>query len=352
MMVSVGYDVQARIADRYAGATRPFGRLAAAGEADNLSVQFTNEERGRMPRVASMEATQYWIGVDGGGTGTRVVLADGQGAELAQATGGASGLGLGVARAWQAIEAACKRAFASAGLRLDWAHCALGCGLAGVNNRDWLAQFIASAPQLAALDVQSDAYTTLLGAHGGAPGVIVAVGTGSIAAVLDRDGACRIAGGYGFPSGDEASGAWLGLRAVVHAQQALDGRTRSDAFSDALLAHMKVVDREGLVVWLCEANQTAYAQLAPVVLAHGEHPVAAALLAQAGADVARFVDALDPGAQLPVALCGGLAAPLAEHVPVSHRARLRPPLADSAHGALELARRASAGLQRGSGTAA
>jgi glucosamine kinase len=299
-----------------------------------------------------MEATRYWIGVDGGGTGTRVVLADANGIELAQAAGGASGLGLGVARAWQAIEAACERAFVSAGLRLEWVQCALGCGLAGVNNRDWLAQFIASAPKLAALDVQSDAYTTLLGAHGGEPGVIVAVGTGSIAAVLDRGGAYRIAGGYGFPSGDEASGAWLGLRAVVHAQQALDGRAAPDAFSDALLAHMNVADRDGLVVWLCEANQTAYAELAPIVLAHREHPVAAALLAQAGGDVARLVDALDPSAQLPVALCGGLAVPLAEYVPASHRARLRPPRADSAHGALELARRASMGAKQGPGTAA
>lgn len=299
-----------------------------------------------------MEATHYLIGIDGGGTGTRVVLADARGVELAQAAGGPSGLGLGVTRAWQAIEAACAQAFAAAGLRLDWVHCALGCGLAGVNNRDWLAEFIAHAPKLAALDVQSDAYTTLLGAHGGAAGVIVAVGTGSIAAVLERDGTWGIAGGYGFPSGDEASGAWLGLRAVVHAQQALDGRARPDAFSAALLARMNVADRDALVIWLCEANQTAYAGLAPIVLAHRDHPVAAALLAQAGADIAKLVDALDPSAALPIALCGGLAAPLAEYVPASHRARLREPLADSAHGALELARRISAGAVRDPGTAA
>lgn len=296
---------------------------------------------GRAPRVASMEAKHYLIGVDGGGTGTRVVLADAQGLELAQGTGGASGLGLGVERAWQAIEAACAQAFAAAGRPFDWAHCALGCGLAGVNNRDWLAAFMARAPKLAALDVQSDAYTTLIGAHAGEPGVIVAVGTGSIAAALDADGAYRIAGGYGFPSGDEASGAWIGLRAIVHAQAALDGRAEPDAFSDALLAHVGAADRDALVLWLCEANQTAYAGLAPVVLAHRDHRIAAALLAQAGADIARMVDALDPAGTASVALCGGLAAPLEPYVPASHRARLRAPLADSAHGALELARRAA-----------
>lgn len=290
-----------------------------------------------------MEAMQFLIGVDGGGTGTRVVLADARGVELAQAAGEASALALGAERAWRAIEATCTQAFATIGLRLDWARCALGCGLAGVNNRDWLSAFVAGAPKLAAFDVQSDAYTTLLGAHGGGAGVIVAVGTGSIAAALDSTGAFRIAGGYGFPSGDEASGAWLGLRAVVHAQQALDGRASPDQFSEALLAHLHVADRDSLVVWLCEATQSSYAGLAPVVLQHAGHPVAKALLEQAGADIARLASALDATGCAPIALCGGLATPLAGYVPASHRARLRAPLADSAHGALELARRASLG---------
>lgn len=290
-----------------------------------------------------MEAAQFLIGVDGGGTGTRVVLADARGVEFAQAAGEASALALGAERAWRAIEATCRRAFALAGLPLDWTRCALGAGLAGVNNREWLSAFVAGAPRLAALDVQSDAYTTLLGAHGGEAGVIVAVGTGSIAAALDHSGGYRIAGGYGFPSGDEASGAWLGLRAVVHAQQSLDGRASPDVFSAALLAHLHVADRDALVVWLCEATQAKYAELAPVVLQHCEHPVAKALLGQAGADIAKLVDALDASGGAPIALCGGLAGTLADYVPASYRARLRPPLADSAHGALELARRASAG---------
>lgn len=288
------------------------------------------------------KAVRYFIGIDGGGTGTRAVLADAGSAELAQASGGASALALGIEPAWQAIEAAVARAFTSLGRTLDWRECALGCGLAGVNNPDWLGAFIAKAPpELAALAVESDAYTTLLGAHGGAPGVIVALGTGSIAAALDEDGHCRIAGGYGFPSGDEASGAWLGLRAIAHAHRALDGRVVPDAFSEALLAQTGATDRDSLVVWCCAANQPAYAALAPTVLAHRSHPAAAALLRQAGADIAQLVDALDPGGRLPVALCGGLGASLAEYVSASHQGRLRPPAADSAHGAVQLARRAA-----------
>jgi glucosamine kinase len=42
-------------------------------------------------------------------------------------------------------------------------------------------------------------------------------------------------------------------------------------------------------------------------------------------------------------LCGGLAVPLAPFVPQELRNRLRLPLADSATGALQLARRAASG---------
>ncbi|WP_176114569.1 BadF/BadG/BcrA/BcrD ATPase family protein [Burkholderia cepacia] len=283
-----------------------------------------------------MAALLFAIGIDGGGTGTRAVLADRHGRELAQGRGGPSGLGLGIERAWASIGAACADAFTQAGLAFDWPQCALGCGLAGVNNAAWLAAFRAQAP-LGALAVESDAYTTVVGAHGGAPGLIVALGTGSIAAALDAAGACRIAGGFGFPSGDEASGAWLGVRALAYAQQALDGRAPRDAFANALLAETGAQDRDALVQWSCDANQTIYARLAPIVFAHRSHPVAGALIAQAGDEIGKMIDALDPQQALPVALCGGLADALAPAVPARHAARLRAPLDDSAHGALRLA---------------
>ncbi|HGL6720188.1 ATPase [Burkholderia contaminans] len=283
-----------------------------------------------------MAALLFAIGIDGGGTGTRAVLADRHGRELAQGRGGPSGLGLGIERAWASIGAACADAFTQAGYAFDWSQCALGCGLAGVNNPAWLAAFRAQAP-LGALAVESDAYTTVVGAHGGAPGLIVALGTGSIAAALDAAGACRIAGGFGFPSGDEASGAWLGVRALAYAQQALDGRVPRDAFANALLAETGAQDRDALVQWSCDANQTIYARLAPVVFAHRSHPVAGALIAQAGDEIGKMIDALDPQQALPVALCGGLADALAPAVPARHAARLRAPLDDSAHGALRLA---------------
>ncbi|WP_153099083.1 BadF/BadG/BcrA/BcrD ATPase family protein [Paraburkholderia hayleyella] len=295
-----------------------------------------------------MNTDFLFLGVDGGGSGTRVVLADSQGRCLSQAESGPSGLGLGIEPAWQAIKAGCTEAFAAVGGMPEWPRCVLGCGLAGANNPEWLAQFRQHAPNLAGLVVESDAYTTLLGAHGGAPGVIVALGTGSIAAA-GQVGMCRIVGGYGFPSGDEASGAWLGLRAIAHAQQALDGRVPNDAFARALLAQTGAHDRDSLIVWLCSASQTAYARLAPTVIAHRSHPHAGWLLHEAGVEIARMIAALDSALEqpaLPVALCGGLATALHEFVPSPYRERLREPLGDSVRGALQLAQHEAVRLAR------
>src|SRR5690349_9631921 len=88
----------------------------------------------RQFRTKQTTMIEYLLGVDGGGTGTRVRLARADGAELAQASGGPSGLGLGIAKAWAAISDTVAQAFAAAGI----AHpalgsAAIGLGLAGVH---------------------------------------------------------------------------------------------------------------------------------------------------------------------------------------------------------------------------
>lgn len=301
-----------------------------------------------MSGLKGRAASRFAVGIDGGGSGTRVVLADSAGRVLGRASGGPSALGLGVGSAWRAIETAVSDVFAAAGHGLNWEACTVCCGLSGVNNTEWRQAFERAFPAGATLILVSDAYTTLWGAHGGHPGIVVALGTGSIAAALDVQLVQRVAGGYGFPSGDEASGAWLGLRAIVYLQQVMDGRRPADGFSASLRAHTAVATRDELVSWSCDADQTAYAALAPIVIAHATgatgtadvgvpHPYARALLDQAGDEIARMIDALDPAGQLPVALCGGLAEPLRPFVPERFATRLRAPSGDSVNGALAIA---------------
>ena len=281
----------------------------------------------------------YLIGVDGGGTGTRVRLAriSPHGVvELAQGTSGPSGLGLGIARAWASVQDAVAQAFAAAGIEqpsLD--RIAIGLGLAGVHNRQWAQAFVDADPGYAALRLETDAFSTLLGAHGGRPGAIVAIGTGSVGEVLQPDGTRREVGGWGFPAGDEASGGWIGLAAINHIEQVLDGRRPGSAFADAVIDACGG-NRAAIQVWLGQATQTTYATLAPLVLQHADDPAARAILVKAGEEAAAIARALDPDGILPLALCGGLGSALRDWLPPALAARARAPEGDSAHGALKM----------------
>jgi glucosamine kinase len=229
----------------------------------------------------------YLIGVDGGGTGTRVRIARMKGDELAQAQGGPSGLALGIDKAWQTIGETVAKAFAQVGISpAPIGDAAIGLGLAGVHNKVWAAAFEAANPGYAALRLETDGYTTLMGAHQGRAGTIVAIGTGSVGqAVID---AC---GGH----------------------------------------------RDAIQAWLGSASQTNYAQLAPLVIAHAatDHN-AHAMLAEAGREAAAIAQALDPTGTLPLALCGGLGAALRPYLPAALLTRSISPSGDAAQGALRM----------------
>lgn len=280
---------------------------------------------------------EYLIGVDGGGTGTRVRLARRDGTELAQGQGGPSALSHGIDAAWSAVQSAVATAFEAAMLQAaPLPAMAIGLGLSGVHNKQWAGQFIAANPGYAAIVLESDGFTTLMGAHQGKPGAIIALGTGSVGEVLQPDGMRREVGGWGFPAGDEASGAWIGLRAINHIEQVIDGRRPSSPFSRALIEHCGG-DRNAVQVWLGQANQTRYAQLAPLVLAHSAtDSVARSILIDAGTQVATMAGALDPSATLPLALCGGLGEPMRPFLPPALRARASSPQGDAASGALRM----------------
>ena len=219
---------------------------------------------------------------------------------------GPSALGQGIAQARRNVELAIRRAFASAGLDVPaWDRCAMAAGLSGVSHPPWRDAFIAANIGFAHLAAETDSFTMLLGAHGGKPGAILAAGTGSIAEALRVDGSRCTVGGWGFPAGDEGSGAWLGLQA-----------------------------------WSDRAGQFAYARLAPIVFdCEAEDPEAATLLARATAELEAMAYAVDPAGKLPLAVSGSVGMRLAPRTSPALRSRLVRPAQGPEAGALMLIRR-------------
>lgn len=279
----------------------------------------------------SGRAVRWWVGIDGGGTGTRAVVADAQGQVLGRGEAGASALGQGAEQAWRHIAAAIAQA-GVAGLELQ--DCALGLGLSGTGVPAQLQAFVAADPGVARFTLVTDGLAALLGAHGGRPGALLIAGTGSVAEALLPDGHRRLVGGWGWQIGDEGSGAWLGQQAMKLAQAAYDQRAAAGPLAQAVWQHAGAT-REALLAFCAGAGQGGYAGLAPLVFAHeADDPAAAALLGAAAQALDALAAAVHP--TLPLALAGSIAQRLGARLGPAVQARLVPPLGDAASGALRL----------------
>ncbi|MFG6448608.1 BadF/BadG/BcrA/BcrD ATPase family protein [Roseateles sp. BYS180W] len=300
------------------------------------------------PIAAGHASIRALIGVDGGGTGTRVRLSDLHGQLLGQGQAGPSALGQGVAQAWQHIQQAVQQALAQAGLEsLSLSQLGIGLGLSGAGVPDQARDFMALNPGYALVCLENDGFTSVLGAHGGAPGGVLAAGTGTVGEALRSDGSRALVSGWGWVSGDEGSGAWLGLQAMRLAQKALDGRLPAGPLARAVWAHCGAVSAQGqgsvqaLAAWVAQAGQHAYAQMAPLVLDHQtQDPAAAGLVELAVQELEAVIRALDPQSTLPLSFTGSVAQRLASQFSAGVRARCVAPQGDSAHGALLLVRSA------------
>jgi glucosamine kinase len=286
---------------------------------------------------------RWLVGVDGGGTRTRLRLCDLRGRRLGESQSGPSALGQGVEPAWREIASALRAAAADAGLASPpWSECAVGAGLSGANVVDQAERFLDLEPGCAALALDTDAFAAVLGAHGGQPGSALIGGTGSVCEVLKRDGTRRSVGGWGWVIGDEGSGAWLGMEAVRHRQRVLDGRAAPGPLA-AALASVIGADAPAVAAWCAAAAQRGYAALAPIVFEHEPHDDAARdILDRAALALEALADAADPRGELPLAVAGSVALRLADRLSAHLTARRVPARGDATCGAVELARRAAA----------
>ncbi len=280
-----------------------------------------------------------YLGVDGGGTGCRARFEDDAGTVLGQGIAGPATTRLGIEKLSAAIETAWRAAAEEAGLRDgDLVRARAGFGIAGYNRKGFPEALRDLPHPFASAAYDTDAIAACLGAHDGADGAIVIVGTGSvgIGRVAGRD--LRV-GGYGFPISDEGSGADLGLHAVRVALRAHDGRHEPSALLRAVMARFGD-DPIAAVEWMDKASATEYATFAPLVMRHADagDPAARRIVQGAAEQIDGLVRALVAQGAPRVALLGGLASALEAWLSPDVRRRLTPPLKDAVSGAIRLAR--------------
>jgi glucosamine kinase len=281
-------------------------------------------------------AMTLYLGVDGGGSGCRAAVADAAGHVLGRGEAAAANIWTDPEGARGNILAAAQAALDAAGRgSLAELHAVLG--LAGANVPAARARLAELLP-FARARIESDALVALKGALGDEDGITAALGTGSIFGV-QRGGAVRMVGGWGFLLGDQGSGARMGRALCEAALLAHDGLRPTSALLEATIA--EAGGPAALVAWGQGARPADFARAAPRILAAAAagDAGAATVVAEAEAAVAQAIDRLiADGGPVPICFLGGLGRVFAERLAGRYAGLVRAPRGTGLDGALLLAR--------------
>ena len=262
--------------------------------------------------------TEIVIGVDGGGSKTRVLVGTAEGEVLATVDGPKSAVSPGqAARSADVIADLVTQALGEIAQPGTVFPRVLYCGVAGPGREEERRALHAAldAKELAEeVVIDSDGLIAMYDAFEDRAGILLVVGTGSIAYGRSPAGEIVRCGGWGPAFGDEGSGGWIGRRALGIVAASSDGREPATALLFPILAATGCEDVEDLIPWAAAADARAYATLAPVVFstaAAGDQR-ATALITLAAEELVLHIRALaralftDERAAVAVALSGGL----------------------------------------------
>ncbi len=226
------------------------------------------------------------IGIDGGGTRTRGILVR-NGETIATTFAGttrvgAVGVGESCERLLNVIKDLCDQVELDS-LEID----AVVVGLAGVwleeekQRSAHLLKTLARTDRIILNDliVTSDAELAVEGAFDGKPGVVMVVGTGSIALGRTGSGDFVRCGGWGIELDDEGSGAWIGREGITAIFRDLDGRGKKTILTQQFSEMFPSIDMKvprNIVKAYAERN-FEYQMLTPMVMQSAEKGDAVAL---------------------------------------------------------------------------
>ncbi|HLJ47073.1 MAG TPA: BadF/BadG/BcrA/BcrD ATPase family protein [Bryobacteraceae bacterium] len=261
--------------------------------------------------------SEYFLGIDGGQSSTTALIGDGSGQVIGYGRGGPCnhvGASEGRAKFTSAVQtcvsAACERAsLDESSVRFRSACFGLSGGPA---DKEAILREMLRCDQMV---VTHDGVIALSGATGGAPGVIVIGGTGSISFGRNRDGKSARAGGWGYIFGDEGGGFDIVRQALRAALRAEEGWGPPTVLRDVLLENVPAQNANEILhrFYTVEFPRSRVATLANVVdeTANRGDRIAAQILDKAAQELAMLAAAVrrqifTPGEPALVAFIGGV----------------------------------------------
>lgn len=311
--------------------------------------------------MPSPEAPGGWLlGVDGGGTKTVFVLADGEGRIVASHRGPASyHPDIGV----DAVIALLRDGIAAVTAQAGICPAAIGQAFFGLPafGEDKQADALLAAAPHALLEhghytCDNDMVCGWAGSLGGADGINIVAGTGSIA-YGERAGLSARCGGWSELFGDEGSAYWVAIQGLRAFTQMSDGRLPKGALHTIFRTRLDLADDLDILTRYLDPDypRGAIAALAPIVseAARQDDAIAQYIFEDAADELARLAFPIAqavgfaPGEPVAVSYSGGMFSPDIDLAPLletklhvrSPLYTLAPPIAPPHVGALILAAR-------------
>jgi len=275
--------------------------------------------------------TDYFVGVDAGGTHCRASLYDSAETVIGTGIAGAANVFSDFKKAMQQIDLAVDSAVRGSKHAIDKKSLIVGAGCAGGQTAQAKKRLtLFNNMPYKQLFMTSDLHASCIAANGGGDCVVMITGTGSSIAHYQENRVTQY-GGHGFIHGDEASGAWLGLSAVQLLLKGFDNIIDDEEFCSVIaqaigLDYMSTIRNaeqhvsvSHILHYFRKKLASDYAKLAPIIIALHQHGNATAnALINQSVDYLLSVlrlNALDDDS-LPIFITGGIAQsyqPLLQH---------------------------------------
>ncbi len=220
----------------------------------------------------------YYIGIDGGGTNTRVCILNEQGKIIGIAKAGPSSIDtVDIHTTIDHFKQAIDEVFIKNNL-INPTIKSIFIGLGGIlteESKKIVKKHINNLEYIkddTIITVENDVYNALLGGNAMRAGICLIAGTGSVAFGMDEKGKTHRAGGYGYQEGDLGSSYDLGKRTLQHIARTFDKRIENTDFSTEVLEYLKINNVTELmnVIMKFHENRTLTASLAPFVTKYAD----------------------------------------------------------------------------------
>lgn len=245
---------------------------------------------------------KYYIGIDGGGSHSRLVAIDGNKQVIGRYTGGSTNIN---SETYQGVYENLKRLLGALEKDFPLSHCAALCiGSAGANigdNAVLLEQIFRELGIVGQVKVINDGELVLIasanqGGEAKTPCMVIISGTGSIGYGMDCNGIIHRAGGWGHIVDDGGSGYRIGLDALKAVLMGMDGRCAQTSLTDMVLDFFQANGLGDILTYVYsdrfkKSEVAKLSLLVSAAVAQGDH-IAKEIEIQAAQDLFLIVQAL------------------------------------------------------------